>query len=117
MHSSPMASSSRFPTSRRFSASRISRNCRCKIRYAVGDRELAVEIHSVQSWAMTAQIASHYRKGRTFVIGDAAHRFPPTGGLGLNTGVHDAHNLAWKLAWEISGRAPIGLLDPYDTAR
>lgn len=91
--------------------------CRREIRDAVGDRELAVDIHSVQSWAMTAQIATRYRKGRTFLIGDAAHRFPPTGGLGLNTGVHDAHNLAWKLAWEISGRAPTGLLDTYDAER
>jgi 2,4-dichlorophenol 6-monooxygenase len=92
-------------------------NCQCKIRDALGDRELAVDIHSVQSWAMTAQIATRYRKGRTLLIGDAAHRFPPTGGLGLNTGVHDAHNLAWKLAWEMSGRAPIGLLDTYDAER
>jgi hypothetical protein len=66
---------------------------------------------------MTAQVANRYRKGRTFLIGDAAHRFPPTGGLGLNTGVHDAHNLAWKLAWEISGRAPANLLDTYEAER
>src|SRR6478672_12924131 len=92
-------------------------DCRRKIRDAVGHRELAVDIHSVQSWAMTAQIADQYRRGRTFLIGDAAHRFPPTGGLGLNTGVHDAHNLAWKLAWEISGRAPANLLDTYEAER
>jgi 2,4-dichlorophenol 6-monooxygenase len=92
-------------------------DCRRRIRDAVGDRELAVDIHSVQSWAMTAQVAERYRKGRTFLIGDAAHRFPPTGGLGLNTGVHDAHNLAWKLAWEISGRAPASLLDTYEAER
>ena len=92
-------------------------DCRRRIREAVGDRDLVVEIHSVQSWAMTAQVANRYRKGRTFLIGDAAHRFPPTGGLGLNTGVHDAHNLAWKLAWEISGRAPAYLLDTYEAER
>ena len=66
---------------------------------------------------MTAQVADRYRKGRTFLIGDAAHPFPPTGGLGLNTGVHDAHNLAWKLSWEISGRAPANLLDSYEAER
>ncbi|MGE5696239.1 MAG: FAD-dependent monooxygenase [Candidatus Sericytochromatia bacterium] len=92
-------------------------HCRRRIRDAVGDKNLAVNIHSVQSWAMTAQVADRYRKGRTFLIGDAAHRFPPTGGLGLNTGVHDAHNLAWKLAWEISGCAPADLLDTYEAER
>ena len=92
-------------------------DCRRRIRDAVGDRDLAVDIHSVQSWAMTAQVADRYRNGRTFLIGDAAHRFPPTGGLGLNTGVHDAHNLAWKLAWDISGRAPADLLDTYEAER
>lgn len=92
-------------------------DCRRRIRDAVADRDLAVDIHSMQSWAMTAQVADGYRRGRTFLIGDAAHRFPPTGGLGLNTGVHDAHNLAWKLAWEISGRAPDDLLDTYEAER
>ncbi len=92
-------------------------DCRRRIRDALGDNGLAVDVHSVQSWAMTAQVANHYRKGPTFLVGDAAHRFPPTGGLGLNTGVHDAHNLAWKLAWEISGRAPASLLDTYEAER
>jgi 2,4-dichlorophenol 6-monooxygenase len=92
-------------------------DCRRRIRDAVGQRDLAVDIHSVQSWAMTAQVVDRYRDGRTFLIGDAAHRFPPTGGLGLNTGVHDAHNLAWKLAWEISERAPADLLDTYEAER
>ena len=92
-------------------------DCRRRIRAAVGHRDLAVDIHSVQSWAMTAQVANRYRHGCTFLIGDAAHRFPPTGGLGLNTGVHDAHNLAWKLAWEIAGRAPANLLDTYEAER
>jgi 2,4-dichlorophenol 6-monooxygenase len=92
-------------------------DCRRRIRDAVGDGDLAVDIHAVKSWAMTAQVANRYRNGRTFLIGDAAHRFPPTGGLGLNTGVHDAHNLAWKLAWDISGRAPADLLDTYEAER
>jgi 2-polyprenyl-6-methoxyphenol hydroxylase-like FAD-dependent oxidoreductase len=92
-------------------------DCRRRIRDAVGQRDLAVDIHSVQSWAMTAQVVDRYRVGRIFLIGDAAHRFPPTGGLGLNTGVHDAHNLAWKLAWEISARAPANLLDTYEAER
>ena len=92
-------------------------DCCRRIRNALGQQDLAVDIHSVQSWAMTAQVVDKYREGRTFLIGDAAHRFPPTGGLGLNTGVHDAHNLAWKLAWQISERAPANLLDTYETER
>ena len=91
--------------------------CRRRIQDALGDKTLDVDVHSVQSWAMTAQVATHYRQGRTFLVGDAAHRFPPTGGLGLNTGVNDVHNLAWKLAWEIAGRAPDGLLDTYESER
>jgi 2,4-dichlorophenol 6-monooxygenase len=66
---------------------------------------------------MTLQVAERYRAERIFLVGDAAHRFPPTGGLGLNTGVQDAHNLAWKLAAVESGWAPPSLLDSYDTER
>jgi hypothetical protein len=66
---------------------------------------------------MTAQVATDYRVGRVFLAGDAAHRFPPTGGLGLNTGVADVHNLAWKLAWVIAGRADEALLDSYERER
>lgn len=91
--------------------------CRRHIRDAIGDPTVDIAIKSVQSWAMTAQVADRYRVGRTFLIGDAAHRFPPTGGLGLNTGVADAHNLAWKLAWVLAGRAGDRLLDSYDTER
>ena len=61
---------------------------------------------TVSPWHMTAQVAERYRAGRIFLVGDAAHRFPPTGGLGLNTGVQDAHNLAWKLAAVDAGTAP-----------
>ena len=66
---------------------------------------------------MTCQVAERYRDGRVFLVGDAAHRFPPTGGLGLNTGVQDAHNLAWKLAAVLSGAAAPALLDTYETER
>ncbi|TFG96726.1 MAG: hypothetical protein E4H11_02975, partial [Myxococcales bacterium] len=66
---------------------------------------------------MTAQVAERYRVGRTFLVGDAAHRFPPTGGLGLNSGVQDAHNLAWKLAAVLKGEARASLLDTYESER
>jgi len=90
--------------------------CRRQIVDAVGE-DVDVVIKSVQSWAMTAQVADAYRAGRVFLAGDAAHRFPPTGGLGLNTGVADVHNLAWKLAWVLTGRAKAALLDTYEQER
>jgi 2-polyprenyl-6-methoxyphenol hydroxylase-like FAD-dependent oxidoreductase len=91
--------------------------CRTYIVDAIGDPTVRVDIKSIQSWAMTAQVATGYRAGRAFLAGDAAHRFPPTGGLGLNTGVADVHNLAWKLAWVIAGRADEALLDTYERER
>jgi 2,4-dichlorophenol 6-monooxygenase len=66
---------------------------------------------------MTSLVADRYGAGRVFLVGDSAHRFPPAGGLGLNTGVQDAHNLAWKLAWVDGGRADAALLDTYETER
>lgn len=71
----------------------------------------------VLPWGLTAQIAERYRDGRVLLAGDSAHRFPPTGGLGLNTGIQDVHNLAWKLAAVLSGRGPASLLDSYDAER
>src|SRR5260370_38856199 len=66
---------------------------------------------------MSKQIASQFRKRRVFVVGDAAHRFPPTGGFGLNSGVQDAHNLAWKLVYVLRGLASERLLESYDVER
>ncbi|MDF2254739.1 rifampin monooxygenase [Streptantibioticus ferralitis] len=61
--------------------------------------------------------AERYRVGRVLLAGDAAHIHPPTGGQGLNLGVQDAFNLGWKLAAEVGGRAPEGLLDSYHAER
>lgn len=61
--------------------------------------------------------AEHYRAGRVLLAGDAAHIHPPTGGQGLNLGVQDAFNLGWKLAAEVRGWAPEGLLDSYHSER
>jgi len=63
------------------------------------------------------RIVDAYGRGRVFVAGDAAHIHPPTGAQGMNTGIQDAHNLAWKLALAVSGRAAPGLLDSYDAER
>jgi hypothetical protein len=62
-------------------------------------------------------VAAQFRQGRVLLVGDAAHRFPPNGGYGMNSGIQDAHNLAWKLAFVLSGRASTRLLDSYDSER
>jgi len=63
------------------------------------------------------RVTQHFRKGRAFLVGDAAHIHSPAGGQGMNTGIGDAINLAWKLAAVISGRAPDKLLDSYEAER
>lgn len=87
------------------------------VRKAIGDPSIAFEVNSVGHWNMSAQVANTYRRGRLFLAGDAAHRFPPSGGLGMNTGVQDAHNLAWKLAAVLKGEAGEALLDTYQEER
>jgi 2-polyprenyl-6-methoxyphenol hydroxylase-like FAD-dependent oxidoreductase len=91
--------------------------CTDLVRLAVGDAELAVEIRSIDAWTVTAQVADAYRRGRVLLAGDAAHRFPHTGGFGMNTGLQDAHNLGWKLAAVVNGAARESLLDSYETER
>ena len=63
------------------------------------------------------RIVDSYSRGRVFVAGDAAHIHPPTGAQGMNTGIQDAHNLAWKLALAVAGDAATDLLDSYDAER
>lgn len=71
---------------------------------------------SVQPWRMSTATTSEYSRGRVFIAGDACHQFPPSGAFGMNTGILDAHNLAWKLVWAFrSGGASI--LDSYTTER
>jgi 2,4-dichlorophenol 6-monooxygenase len=91
--------------------------CAALVQRALGRDDVAMTIRDVSPWKMSAQVAASFRSGRVFLIGDSAHRFPPSGGLGLNSGVQDAHNLAWKLAWVEAGRAAPSLLDTYETER
>ena len=63
------------------------------------------------------RLAERYRVGRVLLAGDAAHIHPPVGGQGLNLGIQDAFNMGWKLAAEVGGWAPEGLLDSYETER
>mmetsp|Transcript_35257 Transcript_35257/g.83598 ORF Transcript_35257/g.83598 Transcript_35257/m.83598 type:complete len:588 (+) Transcript_35257:1131-2894(+) len=86
------------------------------VRAAAGS-DVEVEVCSVRRWAMSAQVASRFHKGRVFLAGDAAHRFPPAGGFGMNTGIQDAHNLAWKLAAVHTGAASEELLETYGGER
>lgn len=87
------------------------------VRAAVGKQNLAVKIDGYSRWLATASVARTLRAGRIFIAGDAAHLMPPNGGFGGNTGIHDVHNLAWKLALVIDGHAGQGLLDTYETER
>jgi 2,4-dichlorophenol 6-monooxygenase len=78
---------------------------------------LEPEIHRISHWLIEAVVADRYRVGRILLAGDAAHRHPPTTGLGLNSGIQDAHNLAWKLHAVTAGHADHRLLDSYEQER
>ena len=79
--------------------------------------EFDVEVHSVQPWDAHALVATRYSEGRCFLVGDAAHLFSPTGGFGMNTGVSDAIDLAWKLQASLEGWGGDQLLSSYDVER
>jgi putative polyketide hydroxylase len=87
------------------------------IRDAAGVADLDVKVLGVAPWTASAHVAEQYRHGRIFLAGDAAHEMPPTGGFGMNTGVQDVQNLAWKLAAVLGGRAAPSLLDTYHDER
>ncbi|RWI57082.1 MAG: aromatic ring hydroxylase [Mesorhizobium sp.] len=79
--------------------------------------ELDAEVLGVSPWTIEAVQTDQYRVGNIFFIGDAAHRQPPTSGLGLQSAIQDADNLAWKLAAVLHGWAPESLLDTYESER
>jgi putative polyketide hydroxylase len=99
--------------------------CTALVRAAAGLPDVEVKIRpqipstdlKVLGFTIGAQVAQQYRVGRVFLTGDAAHIVPPTGGLGANTGIQDAHNLGWKLAAVLHGQAGPALLDTYHAER
>jgi 2,4-dichlorophenol 6-monooxygenase len=88
-----------------------------RIREILRVPDLDLNLHQVTHWTVDAILADCYRHGRVLLAGDAAHHMPPAVGLGLNTCIQDAHNLVWKLAAVLAGRAPDSLLDTYGTER
>jgi 2,4-dichlorophenol 6-monooxygenase len=88
-----------------------------RVRAAVGVPDLEIEVMRVSEWQIESIVAERFSVGRVFLVGDAAHHHPPTGGLGMNSALQDAHNLVWKLAIVLSGKAGDGLLATYDSER
>ncbi len=91
--------------------------CIALVRAAVGDPDLAVRFVGRQFWQPRAVLADRFRAGRVLLAGDAAHLTTPMGGLGMNCGIADAHNLGWKLAAVLDGAGGPALLDSYETER
>ncbi|MBV9846760.1 MAG: FAD-dependent monooxygenase [Kutzneria sp.] len=87
------------------------------VRATVGKPGLDVRIVDVSAWEEAVGVAERFRDGRVFLVGDAAHVWPPAGAMGANSAVQDAHNLAWKLAAVLNGQAGDGLLDSYEAER
>jgi 2,4-dichlorophenol 6-monooxygenase len=86
-------------------------------RKTLGIGDLPMKIHKITRWSVDAVLASRFSVGRVFLLGDAAHRHPPTGGLGLTSAIHDAQNLCWKVAAVLAGHADAALLDTYEEER
>jgi 2,4-dichlorophenol 6-monooxygenase len=87
------------------------------LRFALGIGDHPITIHKISNWAAEGITADRFSEGRIFLSGDAAHKHPPTGGLGLTSGMHDVQNLTWKLAAVLKGQAGPELLHTYETER
>jgi 2,4-dichlorophenol 6-monooxygenase len=87
------------------------------VRSALGIGDHPLEIHKITRWSLEGVVAARFQMGRVFLLGDAAHRHPPTGGLGLNSAIQDAHNICWKLSAVLDGQAKEELLSTYEHER
>jgi 2,4-dichlorophenol 6-monooxygenase len=83
----------------------------------IGDHSIPIKIKSTSVWTVNNMYAKENTRGRVFCLGDAVHRHPPSNGLGSNTSIQDAYNLAWKIAYVLKGHAAPSLLESYDTER
>jgi 2,4-dichlorophenol 6-monooxygenase len=83
----------------------------------IGDPDVPIKIKSTSVWGNNKWYATEYTRGRVYCMGDACHRHPPSNGLGSNTSIQDAYNLAWKLALVLQGKAAPTLLDTYQDER
>lgn len=90
--------------------------CLRTLKAAVGP-DTHIEVLSWRPWILSRKVARQYRSGNVFLAGDAAHSFPPTGGLGLNSGLADVHNLAYKIATALEEPATHAMLDSYENER
>lgn len=91
--------------------------CQQLVHSAIGQNDIEVELLNCSHWGLGSQIADRYRSKNVFLVGDSAHRYPPSGGLGLNTGVGDAQNIAWKIAAVLKQWGWSDLLDSYEKER
>ena len=91
--------------------------CEQLARQLIGDNEIPIEVTSWSTWTVNHMYATRYQSGRVLCMGDAVHRHPPSNGLGSNTSIQDAYNLAWKLAAVLKGHASPRLLETYDAER
>ncbi|KAL1289828.1 hypothetical protein AAHE18_20G086900 [Arachis hypogaea] len=85
----------------------------------IGRKFRDIDVIDIKPWIMHAEVAERLTccGNRILLAGDAAHRFPPAGGFGMNTGIQDAHNLSWKIASVMKGIAPFSMLNTYDIER
>ena len=87
------------------------------MRAALGIGDHPVDVHLISRWTIGGVLADRFREGRVLIAGDAAHRHPPTGGLGLTSAIADVQNACWKLAHVVRGTAGEDLLDTYEAER
>jgi putative polyketide hydroxylase len=106
-----------YPSQGQSSEAYTRERCQQLIEYAIGRPDIGVDVVEIAQWQPAQLVADRFQRGRVFLVGDAAHTMPPKEGLGLNTAVQSAQNLAWKLAAVMHGQAGTSLLSTYTVER